>query len=134
MDYTIVAIKVLNILRITFLFAYFKYPWIVSTLVYYDALIRIIESFLPIEWVQARNQVMILLIIDIISNYCGNLYTGILVLNLQFASITIISCYVMIYHVYDAVIEALPMLFILNVFFLLNAIYFGRNTLLHGQY
>ena len=40
----------------------------------------------------------------------------------------------MTYHVYDAVIEALPMLFILNVFFLLNASYFGRNTLLHGSY
>ena len=82
MDYMIVAIKVLKTLRVVFLFAYFKYPWIVSAFVYYDALIRIIESFLPIEWVQARNQVMILLIIDLISNYCGNLLTGILVLNL----------------------------------------------------
>ena len=51
MDYMIVAIKVLKTLRVVFLFAYFKYPWIVSAFVYYDALIRIIEAFLPIEWV-----------------------------------------------------------------------------------
>ena len=129
------SIKILTLLRLVFVVAYLKCPWIVRGLVYLDAAIRLLESCLPIEWVQARNTVMALMIIDIVSNYCGSFYSNIVLLNVQFPAMTMLGCYVMKRcDVQDALIETVPYLVFLNLFYIAYATYCGRNTLIFGQY
>ena len=73
---------------------YWKYDSIVRGLCFLDAIIRCIECFMPLAFAQARAFETVFLVIDIFTNYCGDFFSNLVLINVQATVMTIISCYI----------------------------------------
>lgn len=77
----ILCIKVLNLSRLLFILPYAKFEWIVRGLIYLDATCSVLEAFVPLEQVLTRNIDMSIIVLEILSNYCGDFFANLAVIN-----------------------------------------------------
>lgn len=77
---------------------------------------------------------MSLIVLDILTNYCGDFYSNLIGINLQVISVALVTQYVTQTAVVFAILNGLMQLAVCNMVFMGVAVFFGQNTLVFGQF
>ena len=116
----------MDLLRVIPILLYYKYPQAMRAMFVVDAMMRILQAFLPID---SNTQIRIFLYniaLDCILNYCGDFQANIIILNIQSAAIMIITGFVFGMRPIDAFIDKLLSMVVYNIIFLGVAAFLGR--------
>ena len=116
----------MELLRVIPILLYYKYPQAMRAMFAVDAMMRILQAFLPIDSNAQKRIFLCNIALDCILNYCGDFQANIIILNIQSAAIMIITGFVFSMRPIDAFIDKLLSIVLYNIIFLGVAAFLGR--------
>ena len=127
------SLIVLELSRILLVLLYLKYPQAMRAAMVTDAIIRVLYSLLPMELISKQRALFIDILVDCFTNYCGDFWLNLFVINLQNTAIVIFSgCVQKLAPIAAINCWALQFL-IVNAFYVGVAAYMGRFMLILGN-
>lgn len=125
-------LKVLKLAQIIFVAIYFKFPAVMRGMIFYDTLVRVLESCIPIQF--SILHIYAPIVFDLFMNYCNDFLLNLFTMILTIIGMIIGHSYVMTKDANEAILGSLLPVISFSICYVFIALILGRNYLIIGHY